>query len=266
MLKLLSRQATKALRNPFRSPLPVPLYSSPPPLYGLRQTCHLHNEPAPFSGPPSYATLARRFSDSSPSPIWYFTQKKAREAIDRGEFVDIHDIGGVNPKDCHVSFTDMDNDTLQSEISKLVDIPYLQEATTDEAGKVAREIHGFLYGRELRMILPCVLKIKNNARWVFFVVNQGSPLTFISKHARVAQAFGLGFEETLSWNTTIAGHPNPVYLSPSDSHFSELNLLGMDFCSRIGFIPLIRPNNLMVTYYLGDGWEVNSDSISEPKQ
>jgi len=39
----------------------------------------------------------------------------------------------VDPKDYDVLITDMNNDTLHSEISKLVDIPYLEEATKDEA-------------------------------------------------------------------------------------------------------------------------------------
>jgi hypothetical protein len=92
MLKLLSRQALKALRNPFRSPLPNPLR-------GPLRTRHLHNAPAPlFSGPPSYATIARRFSASSPGPINFFRQKAAKEAIERGEFVDVHDISGMNPE------------------------------------------------------------------------------------------------------------------------------------------------------------------------
>jgi hypothetical protein len=87
MLKLLNRQALKALRNPFRSPLPNPLC-------GTLQTRHLYTEPVPFAGPPSYATLAQRFSASSPSPISFFGQKREKEAVERGEFVDVHDIGG----------------------------------------------------------------------------------------------------------------------------------------------------------------------------
>jgi hypothetical protein len=109
----------------------------------------------------------------------------AKEAIERGEFVDIHDIGGVDPKDYDDLITDMDNDTLHSEISKLVDIPYLKEATKGDADKMAREIHGFLYGRKRRMILPCIVGIKDMARWVFFIVNPGAPLTFISTEVSV---------------------------------------------------------------------------------
>jgi hypothetical protein len=113
MLKLLSRQALKALHNSFRTPLPNPFC-------GPLQTRHLHTELAPFSGPPSYATLPRRFSTSSPSPISFFRQKVAKEAIEHGKFVDNHDIGGKGLKDYDVLFSGIDNDTLHSEISKLV--------------------------------------------------------------------------------------------------------------------------------------------------
>jgi hypothetical protein len=179
MPRLPSWQALKALRKPFHSPLSNPLRI---PL----QTRHLYNEPAaPFSGPPSYETLARRFSASSPSPISFFRQKAAKEAIERGEFVDIHDIGGVNPKDYDVLITDINNDTLHSEISKLVDIPYLKEATKDDADKMPREIQGFMYGQKRLMILPCVVSIRDQARWVFFIVDPGSPLTYISTEVSV---------------------------------------------------------------------------------
>jgi len=117
---------------------------------------HLHNALAPFLGPPSYATLARRFSASSPNPVSYFDEKAAKEAIERGQFVDIHDISSVDPKDFDVLLSDVDN-TLHSEISKLVGIPYLKEATKDEADKVAWKINSLLYGRTFRMI---VLKIR----------------------------------------------------------------------------------------------------------
>jgi hypothetical protein len=132
--------------------------------------------PAPFSGPPSYATLALRFSDSSPSPISFFSQKRANEAVERGEFVDVHDIGGVDPKDHDVLITDMNNETLKSEISELVGIPYLREATKDEADKVAEEIRGFTHGWKRHQMLPCVLGIGDMARWVFFIVDPVVPI------------------------------------------------------------------------------------------
>ena len=143
MLSLPTRQALKALRNPFRS-------SFPNPLRGPLQTRHLHNEPAPFLGPLSCATLARRFSASNPNPTRFFTQKAANEAIE--------------PNNYDVLSTETHDDTLHSEISKLVGIPYLKEATKGEADNVAKKIHGILYGQKLRIIFPCVLSVEDKAR------------------------------------------------------------------------------------------------------
>ena len=178
MLRLPSQQAFKALRNLLRNPLPHLLRS---PL----QARQLHDEAAPFSGPPSYATLARRFSYLSPNPMSYFVQKEAKEAIDRGEFVDIHDIGGVDPKDFDVLITDVDNNVLHSEISKLAGIPFLKEATKEEADKVVGEPRGFVFGQKFRQMLPCVLTIQRTARWVHFIVNSGAPLTYISAYVSI---------------------------------------------------------------------------------
>ena len=118
MLSLSSRQALKALRNLFRS-------SFPNPLRGPLQTRHLHNESASFSEPLSYATLARRFSASNSNPTRFFTQKAANEAIE--------------PNNYDVLSTKTHDDTLHSEISKLVGVPHLKEATKGEADNVAKK-------------------------------------------------------------------------------------------------------------------------------
>ena len=49
---------------------------------------------------------------------------------------------------------------LHSKISELAGIPYLKEAMKDEVDKVASKLHGFRYGEASRLILPCVLSIK----------------------------------------------------------------------------------------------------------
>ena len=188
MLKLLSRQALKTLRNPFRNHLPNPLR-------GPLQTRHLHNAPAPpFSGPPSYTTLARCFSVPCPSLI-SIAYKAAKEAIERGQLVDIHDIGGVD------LITDIDNDTLHSEISKLADIPYLKETTKDEADKVPEQVRGFAYGPKFRLIFPCVLSVEDKARWVFFIVDTRAPVTYISAQVSVHPHR----ENALAINLTLGG-------------------------------------------------------------
>ena len=194
MLRLPRQQALKAIRSPLhntlhyplRGPLRDPLRSSL--LNHFRNPLlirHSHTKPAPFSGPTSYETISRRFS-SEPNPISFFADKKAKEAIERGEFIDIHDIGGVDPEDHGVINTDMSDYTtdymLQTEIAELLGVPYLQKATKDEANKKIEIATGIIYGTKFRMVFPYVVSFEDNARWVFFILHTGAPLTYLSTH------------------------------------------------------------------------------------
>jgi hypothetical protein len=174
MPKLPSQQALEALRNPFRS--------LPNPLRGPLQTRYLRDELAPFSAPKLCDPRSGLPSFESKSNT--LVERAANKTIERSEFANTHAIAGVE-HNYDVLDTDTHNDTLYFEISKLVGIPYLKEATKDEANKVADQIHGVLYGPKLRMIFPCVLSIEDKARWVFFTVHSGSPLTYISKQVSV---------------------------------------------------------------------------------
>jgi len=181
MTRLPNQRALKApIRYLFRNPFRNSLRNSPA---GRTQARYLHDASAPFSGPPSYATLAQRFSSSNRSPASFFAQKKAKENRERGTFVDIHDIGGPDPKEYDVLLTDIDYGKLSSEISKLVGIPYLKEATREEANKEVEKVHGFAYGKKSRLILPCTVSIGDTARWVFFIVDSGAPITYLSTQA-----------------------------------------------------------------------------------
>ncbi|KAF1808751.1 hypothetical protein P152DRAFT_208066 [Eremomyces bilateralis CBS 781.70] len=242
MLRLPSRQGLRAFCKSVPSPLRYPL-----------QARRTHSLQEPFSGPPSYATLFERFSPSNPSPLHYYSRLKAEENIARGTFVDIHDIGAMDPKDYDVLITDIDDNTLHKEISDRVGIPYLKEATKDEADKVADTIRGFVYGRKFRMILPCALTINEKAHWVFFIVDSGAPLTYIS--TQVAQTFKLNEDED-PWNGYIAGHKHAIYMAPPDSHFANINILGGDFCHMNRLRPWVDDEHRAVTYYIGNKWDV----------
>jgi len=188
MLRLPNQRVLKALCSPLRNP-PHNLHGSSlrDPLRNLLRNPHtryVHNEHAPFSGYPSYATIARRFS-SQPNPLNYFASNKAKEAKERGEFIDIHDIGGVDPKDYDVLITDVDDNILRTEVSELVGIPYLKEATKDEANDKVRIGHCIIYGMKQRTIFPCIVSFLDKAHWVFFIVDSGSPLTYLSVQVSV---------------------------------------------------------------------------------
>ena len=72
----------------------------------------------------------------------------------------------------------------------------------------------------------------------------------------MAQAFGLK-EHDDPWSAKIAGYPHPVHMSPSDSLFSNVNLLGADFGFMNGFGYCYNDNHPTITYYIGTKWEVN---------
>ena len=68
----------------------------------------------------------------------------------------------------------------------------------------------------------------------------------------MAQAFGLDLDteaKITGWEAKIAGHRHTVYLS--ESHFSEVNILGDDFCSWVGCNPQVVAGRRKVTYYVG---------------
>lgn len=50
----------------------------------------------------------------------------------------------------------------------------------------------------------------------------------------------------------IAGYAHPAHLSPKSSHFSDINILGYDFCSA--FNVAIAPNRNEETVDLFFGW------------
>jgi hypothetical protein len=166
MFRLPSRQTFKALWSPLRYPLRL-------------STRHVHTVQIPYTGPPSYDTIARRFS-SHPNPLAFFIRKTKQEAIDRGEFIDIHDVGGVDPKDYDVLITDIDSEKLRSKIAEFIGIQYLAKATEADANNVVEVGYGIVYGPKYHTIYPCVVSRNGKSHWVFFIVDTGDPLTYLS--------------------------------------------------------------------------------------
>jgi len=71
---------------------------------------------------------------------------------------------------------------LRTDIAELLGVPYLQKATKDEANKKIEIATGIIYGTKFRMVFPCVVSFEDNARWVFFILHTGAPLTYLSTH------------------------------------------------------------------------------------
>ncbi|KAI9872107.1 MAG: hypothetical protein M1830_002057 [Pleopsidium flavum] len=209
-------------------------------------------QPAPFIGPPSYASITRRFS-SDPNPLTFFEEKKAKEAIARGEFIDIHDAEVVGANDFDVLITDITDQLLRSEIAELAGIKYLEKATEADSKEKVDVGCGFLYGRKFRPIFPCVVSWKDQARWVFFIVDSGAPLTYLS--SQTAEVLGIHRGPA---PVTIAGYTHAAHISPAGSHFADINILGYDYCCayNVGTMPNSDKGTVHLVFNWDSKWEL----------
>ena len=99
--------------------------------------------------------MAQRFSTDL-TPVLYYQARK------RGEYVDIHEVGGLNPKEYDILLVGVDYNVL--------------------AEKKVEEAPAMVFGRMHRMIFPAVVNNddKDKAHWVYFIIDTGSPLTYFS--------------------------------------------------------------------------------------
>lgn len=132
-----------------------------------------------YNGPPSYDMITRRFSSQVDSKV-HINRKYHKETKERGQYVDLHDIGGVDPMDYDVLISDVNHEKLRGEVADIVGIQYHAEATKEDANKVVEIGDCYIYGRKFRTIFPAVVDDGSQAYWVFFIVDSGSPLTYLS--------------------------------------------------------------------------------------
>ena len=100
--------------------------------------------------------------------------------MSRGQFISKYD----NPNDPYeydLWITDIKHKTLKTIIAEEIGIPYLSEATEDEANEKVKVGIGYIYGLKKRTLVPFVVKHREEIRWVFFVVDSGASVTYLSK-------------------------------------------------------------------------------------
>jgi len=246
MSTLISRQGFNALVNSFRRP--------PRPRNTTRLFSHrVGDTEVPISEPPSpsYGALARRFS-SYPAPLNHHAVKSWQKAGNSGGYVDVHelcDISDIDPNKFDVLITDVNEKTLRTEVSKVFGIDYLAKATEEDAKRKVDVISGYLYGDGRRPMVPCVVSNADKAYWVHFIVDTGSPATFLSE--KVCNALDLRTDA--SDYATIGGCYHQIRMSPARSHFVDINILGSDFCDAFKFTALYLGGG-KVKYFFKDRW------------
>ncbi|KAG0640739.1 hypothetical protein HOY80DRAFT_1116354 [Tuber brumale] len=208
-------------------------------------------------GPRTNNNIARFLSASQVDEPVTCTPNPASEAHGVQQFVDIHDIGGFNPKDYDVIISDVGVSQLKHEIADVAGIPYHLPASEQEANAVVKVGNCFTYGSNLHTMFPAVVTNRSGkAFWVVFLVDTGAPKTYLS--AETSDLFGHpAIREDTPVPVRIAGRQHSVFRAPQCSHFVNINILGADFLDVHGVSLVSNPDGLeSKLFFDGKAWKV----------
>ena len=135
---------------------------------------------------------------------------------------------GYDPSVSDILLTDLTEKLLYDDIAKLLGVSYL----ADTQKPYAKEVSGIIYGKNERLLISLVVEIKNKRKDVIFIVDTGSPFTYISRNVLDSMGYEAGGGNVVG---KINGEKFILQISPKfteenkTSNFHELNILGMVF-------------------------------------
>ena len=112
----------------------------------------------------------------------------------------------------------------------------LSDAVTEGTFPIA----GTFYGENLRLFVPLTVKKRKACKWVLFLLDTGSPYTFL----RTDTYRELGFQEFVPSTTQVSINGVSISVSPSHGNFENINLLGQNFLKAANV-------NLAINYKAG---------------
>ncbi|RGB43333.1 hypothetical protein C1646_749903 [Rhizophagus diaphanus] len=118
---------------------------------------------------------------------------------------------------------DIHSKDLHEQISKRLKIQYLSYYSPSEF----KEAKGIFFGPYFRIIVSLPVQIKQKRKNVHFIVNTGSPKTYICKE--VYESFGLTTSDSTVHSILLNNIFTIIHLPPSDSHFNDINILGTEY-------------------------------------
>lgn len=129
-----------------------------------------------------------------------------------------------SPRDFDVLLSDVHSNDLHHVISDRLYTSYLGNA---EEGNFV-EAAGIVWGSHNRVFVATVVKRKDMMKHVHFLVDTGSPYTFMCEEA-LKSLHALPVDPVSTVRVHINGHAVLVHQSPKDKHFNDINVLGTDF-------------------------------------
>ena len=133
----------------------------------------------------------------------------------------MHDFSSVKA-DFDIMFRDIPYFKVRSEIAVLLQIHHLGKS--EKMPEEYRNVSGVLFGEGLRAFVPLVLDNGKKKIDVVFLVDTGSPTTFISD--LTLKSLGMEFQG-VPVKLNINGYNFSV--EQSRDHFMDINVLGSDF-------------------------------------
>lgn len=134
--------------------------------------------------------------------------------------------GDKLPRHFDIFLSDVSSQDLHHDVQSLLGVTYL--ASLEGPERVDR-VSGKMFGKTKRCMLalnvrPATSKVKT-PRVVIFIVDPGSPYTYLSEE--VFRAFNVE-APAIDMVVLLNGRRTVVGVSPADSHFASLNVLGAD--------------------------------------
>lgn len=138
----------------------------------------------------------------------------------------MEDLQYVPPKEQDLLLSDVREQDLKQSIAHELGIPFMSESS----GEALLPIEGILFGHNFRPFVCLHVRRKSISRNVFFLVDTGSPHTYLSR--TTVEALGISDSIPEGFIATIHGENMYVNLSPANSHYTDINIIGSDFLSR----------------------------------
>lgn len=136
------------------------------------------------------------------------------------------------PNKYDIMLSDITSDDVKGEVSKILGVVYLEE--TKQKEETLEEMTGIVWGLNWRVFVSMPVQIAKKRKDVIFIVDTGSPATFLCQEA--IKKLGCELSPKVNYiNCRINGEKIIAYESPIGSHFDNLNVLGANyFVSTVG--------------------------------
>jgi len=136
------------------------------------------------------------------------------------------------PPSCYdVILTDLKHKDLIGDISNELYVKYLEDASDESS--LQEPVNGIIWGTNYRLVSNMVISSRRHKKQknIIFVIDTGCPGLFICEKA----LYKLGFTENVpsQFQVIFRNKTFNAAMSPPDSHFADINLLGGSFLGDV---------------------------------